>query len=173
MNVKRKYLPLAWLLLSFAVLVVDYWSGPSIQFPIIFVVPVIYASWYSGRAWGIALAVLLSVVRLVLDRVWNVSVLTHDSEINFAIRLIVFVGTAVLVAHTARLTQEIKVLRGFLPICSSCKKVRTEQGEWKPLEEYISEHTTTELSHGLCAECATRLYPQYYGQKDDRAERQE
>ncbi len=55
-------------------------------------------------------------------------------------------------------TKEIKTLRGFLPICAGCKKIRDDQGYWTQIETYISQHTDTEFSHGLCPECALRLY---------------
>jgi len=55
-------------------------------------------------------------------------------------------------------TKEIKTLRGFLPICAGCKKIRDDQGYWTQIETYISQHTDAEFSHGLCPECALRLY---------------
>ena len=54
---------------------------------------------------------------------------------------------------------EIKTLKGIIPICSSCKKIRDDQGSWNMLELYISEHSDAEFSHGICPECAGRLYP--------------
>jgi ABC-type amino acid transport substrate-binding protein len=57
---------------------------------------------------------------------------------------------------------EIKTLHDILPICSSCKRIRNDKGSWQHLESYISEHTGSEFSHGLCTECAKIMYPQYY-----------
>jgi DNA-binding NtrC family response regulator len=54
--------------------------------------------------------------------------------------------------------KEIKTLRGFLPICASCKKVRDDQGYWTQIETYISGHSDAEFSHGLCPDCAVKLY---------------
>ncbi len=48
---------------------------------------------------------------------------------------------------------EIKTLRGFLPICYMCKKVRDDAGYWHQVEIYIEEHSDVEFSHGLCPEC--------------------
>jgi len=48
---------------------------------------------------------------------------------------------------------EIKTLRGFLPICACCKKIRDDYGLWTRVEEYISTHTDAEFSHGLCPDC--------------------
>ncbi len=59
------------------------------------------------------------------------------------------------IEHSAK---EIKTLRGFLPICASCKKIRDDQGYWTQIETYISEHSDAEFSHGLCPDCAVKLY---------------
>jgi len=56
----------------------------------------------------------------------------------------------------------IKSLQGILPICSSCKKIRSDEGQWTQLETYISGHTEAEFSHGLCPDCARNLFPDYY-----------
>jgi len=58
--------------------------------------------------------------------------------------------------------QEVKTLSGLLPICASCKKIRDDKGYWNILEQYISEHSDAEFTHGICPECAQRLYPDYY-----------
>lgn len=50
--------------------------------------------------------------------------------------------------------QECKVLRGILPICASCKKIRDGQGTWNPMEAYLHEHSGAEFTHGICPDCA-------------------
>jgi PAS domain S-box-containing protein len=57
---------------------------------------------------------------------------------------------------------KIKILSGMLPICSSCKKIRDDQGYWSQLETYVSDHSEAAFSHGICPECALKLYPEYY-----------
>jgi hypothetical protein len=49
--------------------------------------------------------------------------------------------------------ERIKQLSGLLPICSVCKKIRDEDGQWHPLENYIHEHSEADFSHGLCPGC--------------------
>ena len=61
---------------------------------------------------------------------------------------------------------EIKALRGILPICSSCKKIRDDKGYWQQVEVYVREHSEAEFTHSLCPECAKKLYPQFYKEKD-------
>ena len=55
--------------------------------------------------------------------------------------------------------REVKVLKGLVPICASCKKIRNDQGFWQQLEEYLQQHSEAEFSHGLCAPCIKKLYP--------------
>jgi PAS domain S-box-containing protein len=57
---------------------------------------------------------------------------------------------------------QVKTLSGLLPMCASCKKIRDDQGYWRQVEEYIGTHTGAEFTHGICPECAARLYPQLY-----------
>jgi hypothetical protein len=54
---------------------------------------------------------------------------------------------------------KIKTLSGMLPICASCKKIRDDKGYWNQIETYIGEHSEAEFSHGICPECAKKLYP--------------
>jgi hypothetical protein len=57
---------------------------------------------------------------------------------------------------------EIQVLRGFLPICSHCKKIRDDKGDWKQLEKYIQDNSEAKFSHSMCPECAVANYPEYF-----------
>jgi PAS domain S-box-containing protein len=67
-----------------------------------------------------------------------------------------------LIAELQKALTEIKTLHGILPICSNCKKIRDDKGSWRQLEEYISEHTDSKFSHGLCSDCAQKFYPKYF-----------
>ena len=69
---------------------------------------------------------------------------------------------SVVIAELKKALEEIKTLSGFLPICASCKKIRDDQGYWKQIESYISDHSEAEFSHGICPECAQKLYPEFY-----------
>lgn len=54
--------------------------------------------------------------------------------------------------------ESVKVLKGLLPICASCKKIKDENGYWKPLEVYIETHSDAGFTHGFCPECASRYF---------------
>jgi two-component system cell cycle sensor histidine kinase/response regulator CckA len=56
---------------------------------------------------------------------------------------------------------QAKTLRSLLPICASCKKIRDDHGYWQKLEVYFQQHEHIDFSHGLCPECADRLYPEF------------
>ena len=67
--------------------------------------------------------------------------------------------------RTKELTEtldNVKTLKGLLPICASCKKVRDDQGYWTQIESYIYKHSDAEFSHGICPDCAQKLYPELY-----------
>ena len=54
---------------------------------------------------------------------------------------------------------EIKTLKGIVPICAHCKKIRDDKGYWSQVEEYVQKHSAAEFSHGICPECAKKYYP--------------
>ena len=58
---------------------------------------------------------------------------------------------------------EIKTLKGIIPICAQCKKVRTDEGRWKQVEAFVREHSDADFSHGICPECERILYPTLFG----------
>ncbi len=63
------------------------------------------------------------------------------------------------ITERIRLFEEIKTLRGIVPICAKCKKVRNDEGFWQQVEAYVSDHSYAEFSHGLCPSCMEELYP--------------
>lgn len=59
-----------------------------------------------------------------------------------------------------RLQRENKVLRGLLPICAECKRIRDDKGKWWPVEEYIASRTEADFTHTICPICKDKLYPE-------------
>ncbi|HBE88896.1 MAG TPA: hypothetical protein DDW67_07110 [Elusimicrobia bacterium] len=57
--------------------------------------------------------------------------------------------------------RELSSLRGLLPICSGCKKIKDGKGNWESVEKYVAEHAEVDFSHSLCPECMARLYPEH------------
>lgn len=62
---------------------------------------------------------------------------------------------------------QVKTLTGLLPICSSCRQIRDQEGHWSKIEEYIQHRTDAEFTHGICPKCAKSLYPDLYDQLDE------
>jgi PAS domain S-box-containing protein len=56
---------------------------------------------------------------------------------------------------------KVKTLKGLLPMCANCQKIRDDHGQWHHVEEYIRDHSEADFTHGICPECAKVLYPQF------------
>jgi Protein of unknown function (DUF3365) len=56
---------------------------------------------------------------------------------------------------------EVKTLKGIFPICASCKKIRDDKGYWNQIESYIRDRSDAQFSHGICPDCAKKLYPDF------------
>ena len=84
--------------------------------------------------------------------------------IGLTFYIIVDIGLIILTAQRIdyelnRARDDIKTLTGLIPICSNCKKIRDDKGSWNLLESYFAEHSDIMFSHGLCPDCAKKLYP--------------
>ena len=91
----------------------------------------------------------------------------HDVTmmISMGISILSMAGLIILTAQRVeyeviKAHDEIKTLKGFLPICANCKKIRDDDGYWSQVEEYISRHADVSFSHGICPECMAKLYPE-------------
>ena len=60
---------------------------------------------------------------------------------------------------------DVKALSGLLPICASCKKIRDDNGYWNQIEQYITEHSEADFTHGLCPDCTETFFPGYSGKR--------
>ena len=70
-----------------------------------------------------------------------------------------------LIAKLQAALTEIKTLQGLIPICSSCKKIRNDEGFWDQLESYLSKHTDAVFTHGLCPECFHKAISEIRGMR--------
>jgi len=73
-------------------------------------------------------------------------------------------GVSIDLTERRRMEAQVKTLRGLLPICANCKKIRDDRGYWNQIESYVREHSEAEFSHGICPECAAKLYPDFVEQ---------
>lgn len=71
-------------------------------------------------------------------------------------------------AEKEHLLKEVKTLRGLLPICAACKRIRDEQGLWWPLDAYIERKSEASLTHTICPDCSQVLYARNPGKEPQR-----
>jgi hypothetical protein len=67
-----------------------------------------------------------------------------------------------LIASLQKSLDEIKTLRGIIPICCYCKKIRNDSGYWEQVDIYIKNHSEADISHGICLECMKKHHPLEY-----------
>ncbi len=67
-----------------------------------------------------------------------------------------------LISDLQNAIEQIKTLKGIVPICASCKKIRDDKGYWEQVDHYVAKHTDAKFSHGICPDCTQKLYPEYY-----------
>ena len=163
-------LPLLCIGTSIILLIADYFAGPFIQFPITYLIPISLASWYLGRTWGLALSIIMPLVRFFFNiTLWSIPWTIVEASVNCAIRIVVFSLFAILIDRTAKqtsaLSKEVSILSGLLPICSYCKKIRDDSNRWMPVEQYITQRSEASFTHGVCPECAKEHFSQYLKDK--------
>ena len=152
-----------WIALGAAMLWIDYLTSTTGHFPVIYVLPVILAAWYSGTWPAVGLAIAVPVFRLLfLVMPQQPPEGMRSLVLATAFRGVVIVFLALWFARLAEfersLEKRVKVLEGLVPICSFCKNIRNESGEWERLERYISRRSEAEFSHGVCPSCAEKHY---------------
>ena len=158
---KKELRIIYWILLSIGVIVFDYFTGPFVHITIFFLFPIILVTWFNGWRWGLIFACCLSFIRLFFYFVWPVPWSTLETLVNTGIRLTIFSVAVLLVDREVKrraLLREVKILRGLLPICSFCKRIRRGDNTWVAVEEYLLEHSAAEFSHGFCPDCSEEHY---------------
>lgn len=161
------------LILLFALLLlgIDNAISPYISFPFAFLLPIGITVWWAGRAASIALAVGMVFARIAYT--WPVGLHSAQQATYSLLNALVIAALLILVAalldymQTHRLYtsldvrqlplgqshQVLKILRGLLPICAYCKRIRDQENEWQQLEDYITLHSEAQFSHSICPDC--------------------
>jgi hypothetical protein len=161
-------------LTTFAIVAyLDYVTPEYVNCPIFYLIPIGIYCWYFG--W--AAAAIISIASAATWPLFHWYSGAHPSFFEYWNGVVslgfyaIFVATVSAIknhikhenkinAELSKALSEVKELKGLLPICSSCKKIRDEQGEWHVLEGYIQRRTDATFSHGVCPECLQRLYPE-------------
>jgi hypothetical protein len=82
--------------------------------------------------------------------------------------IVVFAVVAIVAHHLINeVAKENKKLKGILPICARCKKIRDDEGYWEEVATYIRDHSEAEFTHGICPECMAELYPEFKPEKKE------
>ena len=150
----------------------DYLTGLELGFFVFYFGPIILAAWWFSTRDTIAIAVLSACIWFAADA-YAGHEYTHPAFAvwNTLIRFTAFLMMGWAVVHNrkllekerktsadlARALDEVQVLRGLLPTCAWCKRIKDEEGNWESLESYITHHTDARFSHGMCDSCAQRL----------------
>lgn len=158
--------PMWWAGVAALLLWLDYATGLDTQFPSLYFIPVTLAAWYSGRWPALALAVAMPLVHIVflltLKRpAGSLVTLVGMTVVRGAIIIVTALWFARLSKHERDLHRHVQTLEGLLPICTFCKNIRTEGGDWERLETFISKRSTAQFSHGFCPTCAREHYGDY------------
>jgi hypothetical protein len=147
---------------------IDYATGFEINLTPFYFIPVIIGTKRLGLSAGILLSVVSATIWSLADHyAGHIYSNQFIAVWNTVTRLAAFLTVAWLTAHYVlllarnrahaakqrKLTAEVKVLEGLLPICTFCKKILNDQGGWEPVEHYIEDHTAAKFSHGMCPEC--------------------
>lgn len=158
--------------LAFLIFAIDLLTPVGVVVGVLYTTLVLLSMWSPRRRFILLVAAVVSVLAevgfllspgdpnwmavsnrvLSLFTIWAVAVLAflHKRDQEERERLIFDLQDSL--AH-------IKTLRGLLPICVSCKKVRNGQGYWKSIDTYVSERSETQITHGICPDCFTHYYP--------------
>jgi hypothetical protein len=150
--------------LVLAIFFLDVFVATDIAIGMLYVAPVAWMALWSSKH-DTPLMVTTAVGCTVLS---IVAFLLHPADIlwtGFINRLIACFMvwlTTVLSITRKRAEEETKTLRGFLPICSYCKKIRDNTGYWERMEVYISANSQAHFSHGICPECGEEHFPAIY-----------
>lgn len=153
--------PAYWVTLSIAILILDYVTGPFIQFPILFVLPVAAATVRHGFLVGATVAGTLPLIRLSFFLRWELPSSWTLEWLDTGVDVVILVGISGLIDYIQRQQMQIRVLEGMLPICAFCKRIRDEEGHWRQLESYITRRSHARFSHTYCEECAKAHYPEF------------
>jgi FixJ family two-component response regulator len=99
---------------------------------------------------------------LVQERTTQLEQVNRSLQLEMVERKLAETELERLIVELQEALAKVKLLSGFLPICASCKKIRDDSGYWRQIEAYIRDHSEADFTHGICPECAQRLYPQFY-----------
>lgn len=165
---------ITFLVLTAILGVVDYITGYEFSFFVFYYIPISYFAWYVSKKWAISISILSAIIWTSADFLSG-HIYSHWIHYlwNGGIRFVSFLLLSIMLskirlslekekelsASLNRALDEVKLLKGYLPICASCKNIRNDKGYWEQIEQYIHDHSEAEFTHTICPDCASKLYP--------------
>ena len=140
-------------MISLCLFGLDYITGPVIQEPYIYVLVIISAAWLIGPKFGYILATILPLFRVIIYPFWTLPWPLSETFVNVLIQIATLVIVAYLMARIRELIVEVRSLKGKLPICVHCKKIRNQYDEWEEMETYVARQSEMKFVHGVCLDC--------------------
>jgi hypothetical protein len=156
-----------WVVLAAALLWIEYATGLHRQFPLLYVIPVSLAAWYSGKWPALGLAMAVPAVHLAFAAQdspgTDLAAVGAQTAFRTTVVFVMVLWFARLSEHEHAHERKVQALERLLPICSFCKSIRNDVGEWERLEGYISRRSETKFSHGVCPSCQRIHYAEFAG----------
>jgi len=161
--------------------ILDAVTGYEVGLSVFYLAPICLVTWFAGRGPGLLIAVASAITWLTADiaaghafshvaiSVWNATIRFGFFGVTLIILNrfhLVIEAQAKTIRDLEQARDEIRILSGFIPICSRCKKIRNDRGYWEQLESYIRQHSEAEFTHSICPDCARILYPDLYNQRE-------
>lgn len=146
----------------------DWFSGHDLSFFAFYFIPIAFAAWHLGFRFAVITALLIGIAWFCEDlfaghhyftslyEVWNTTTYSAAYIVfgwAFSKQRQMLDRERQVAEELRRALSEITILETFLPICAECKKIHDNDGEWKELEVYFSQHSNTQFTHGYCLEC--------------------
>jgi hypothetical protein len=150
----------------------DISSGVIVTMAPFYLIPIALIALRFERISALAMSLVSGFVWVILDSRYFDTFSPWPDLWNIAMRVGVFVLFALVLSRIKRdiMTEiqlnddlqaalnEVKQLSGLLPICAWCKRIRDEDGNWEPMETYITVHSEADFTHGICPDCAKKYH---------------
>jgi hypothetical protein len=136
-------------------LLLDYLTSPTVRFPAFYAIPILIMAWYEGFLPGFFTGLAVVTARLGMETYlwsevpwsWQISAFNASAGLPMIAVLTWFTALA------GRLSREVKLLWGLVPICMYCHRIRDEKNAWWKLELYLESRSQAAFTHGVCPTC--------------------
>ena len=168
----------ASLVVTLLVAWMDYATGLELKVTSLYILPVLLAAWYTDKKWALFLALVNAIAWSLVDALAG-PIYSHPlfQVWQFINHALVYLAVALAVGGlrravlrekyiNAELNQaltEVGELKGLLPVCAWCHKIRDDKGYWGQLETYIEARSRASFTHGICPDCQSRVMAERSG----------